>query len=371
MNPPRSILLIMTRRIGDVLLSTPVIHSLKRAWPDVHIDVLVFRGTQGVLEANPDIREVITIPERPSARAHWQLLKRLWRRYDWALSLLTGDRPTLYAWWAGRWRAGFIGDVHKDRWKTWLLNSHLLFDNLDTHTVRMNLAILSLVGVKPYAEVASTWHVSDAEQVRALLNKDQSQLHTQSQPRPQSQPQSQLYAVLHAYPKFNYKMWHQAGWLAVAQHWQAQGWRVVLTGSNDPAEQHYVAELAAQLPEALNLCGQLSLAQTACLLSQSQAYVGPDTAVTHMAAAAGIPTVALFGPSNPVKWGPWPKGWPHDQNPWQKNGTQQAGNVTLVQGSGDCVPCLLEGCERHEASFSQCLQQLPTQQVLHWLKSQS
>ena len=51
--PPRSVLIIVTRRIGDVLLATPLMRSVKRAWPDTVLDVLVFEGTQGVIAANP------------------------------------------------------------------------------------------------------------------------------------------------------------------------------------------------------------------------------------------------------------------------------------------------------------------------------
>ena len=47
MNPSR-ILVVALRRLGDVLLTTPLIRSLKRAWPDAVIDVLVFDGTQGL-----------------------------------------------------------------------------------------------------------------------------------------------------------------------------------------------------------------------------------------------------------------------------------------------------------------------------------
>ena len=49
MKTPRRILVVVTRRIGDVLLATPVIRSLRRHWPEAAIDVLVFRGTEGVL----------------------------------------------------------------------------------------------------------------------------------------------------------------------------------------------------------------------------------------------------------------------------------------------------------------------------------
>ena len=60
MKAPRRILVVVTRRIGDVLLATPVIRSLRRHWPEAAIDMLVFRGTEGVLAGNPDIRRVLT-----------------------------------------------------------------------------------------------------------------------------------------------------------------------------------------------------------------------------------------------------------------------------------------------------------------------
>ena len=58
-NPSR-ILVISLRRIGDLLLTTPLIRSLRRAWPDAEIDVLVFANTAGILAGNPDINRVIS-----------------------------------------------------------------------------------------------------------------------------------------------------------------------------------------------------------------------------------------------------------------------------------------------------------------------
>ena len=61
---PRRILLTCTQRIGDVLLVTPLVRSLKRAWPAAAVDMLVFQGTEGVLEGNADLAQVITVPQR-------------------------------------------------------------------------------------------------------------------------------------------------------------------------------------------------------------------------------------------------------------------------------------------------------------------
>ena len=102
----------------------------------------------------------------------------------------------------------------------------------------------------------------------------------------------------------------------------------------------------------INLAGRLSVAQSACVIAGARLYVGPDTLTTHVAAALGVPTVALYGPSNPVKWGPWPKDFAGATSPWRRVGVQSMGNVELVQGVGACVPCMREGCDQHVASFS-------------------
>ena len=65
---PRRILLVCTQRIGDVLLATPLARSLKRAWPDAALDMLVFRGSEGALENNPDIAHVLTQAPRAGLR---------------------------------------------------------------------------------------------------------------------------------------------------------------------------------------------------------------------------------------------------------------------------------------------------------------
>lgn len=348
--PPRRILLIVTRRIGDVLLTTPLLRSLRLAWPNAEIDVLVFRKTEGVLHGNPDIHEIIALPAHPGFWRHLKRFFRLFRRYDLAVSTLTGDKPTLYAWVAGKQRIGFLAPERKQRWKRHLLSRAVAFDNRDTHTVLMNLKLAEALEITPSYTVVAAWTPQDAAQLAATLPFDMAQT---------------SYAVLHVYPKFAYKTWHAQGWVALAQWLAARGLRVLLTGSKDADELAYINQIARQLPaDTINLAGRLSLSQSACLLSRAQVYVGPDTVMTHIAAAVGAPTVALFGPSNPVKWGPWPQGYAQPQNPYRLRGTQTVGRVTLLQGPGDCVPCMEEGCERHIHSLSACLQNLSSEEVI-------
>lgn len=338
MNPPARILVIATRRIGDVLLVTPLIRSLKNAWPDSRIDALVFEGTEGILSGNPDLDGVLAIPPRPKRFAHLRFLLSLWRKYDLSVSTLPGDRPTLYAFFSGKKRFGILIDEKDHFWKKRLLSGWIPFDER-IHAVESCLGLAKLLGIEPIYEVVT--------------------------PRADDEKAKAPYAVLHVYPMYKYKMWNGKAWSELAEWLRKNGFRIVLTGGKDAAEQAYIKSLS--FPEdTLDLSGKLTLGGVAQLLSHAGIYVGPDTAVTHMAAAIGIPTLALFGPSNPVKWGPWPRGF--RKNPHEMKGSRHAGNVYLLQGKGDCVPCLEEGCERHVASESACLQNLPASDAIEALK---
>ena len=99
------------------------------------------------------------------------------------------------------------------------------------------------------------------------------------------------------------------------------------------------------------------------LLENARLYIGPDTSVTHLAAASGCKTIALFGPTDPRVWGPWPVGGL--ATPWDASGTiQNRGNVWIVQNPLPCMPCTFEGCERNIRSRSVCLHELAPAQVL-------
>ncbi len=353
MKVPSRILVVVTLRIGDVLLSTPVIRSMRMAWPKAEIDVLVFEHTEGILQRNPDIRRVITIPTRPGFLHHLRLMLRLFRRYDLALTTLLGDRPTLYTWIAGIQSIGMQDGSKKEQWKQHLLSRWANFDHVNTHTVLTNLGLIDLLGVKRNHEVVVAWDFSDEVSVARVMPFD---IGTQN------------FAVLHVSPKFPYKMWHRNGWIKLAEWLNNNGVITVLTGGSDPDELAYIGQILSSMPlTRVNMAGKLSLAESAFLVSRAKYYVGPDTALTHMAAALGTPTVALFGPSNPVKWGPWPKGYQEDHNPYKMKGTQRVNNVILLQGEGDCVPCMEEGCERNIASLSDCLQKLPVSRVINEL----
>src|SRR5437660_2210710 len=117
------ILVIAMRRLGDVLLTTPLVRSLKRGLPGARVDTLVFRGTEGMLAGNPDVDAVRTVATRSTPAETCALIQSLWRKYDLAISTQTGDRPTFLAFVAGRSRAGLVPAQGGGAWwKRRLLN---------------------------------------------------------------------------------------------------------------------------------------------------------------------------------------------------------------------------------------------------------
>jgi hypothetical protein len=96
LGPTPRILVIALLRLGDVLLATPLIHSLRHAWPEATIDALVFADTAGILTDNPDLSGVVTMPPRSTALQSLALAARLWKRYDLAISTQLGDRPSFF-----------------------------------------------------------------------------------------------------------------------------------------------------------------------------------------------------------------------------------------------------------------------------------
>jgi heptosyltransferase-3 len=105
------------------------------------------------------------------------------------------------------------------------------------------------------------------------------------------------------------------------------------------------------------------------LIQGALAYVGVDTSITHLAAACNTPTIALFGPTPPTNFGPWPNGFIGEQPYQLRARAQTVGNVTILQGPGECVPCRKAGCEDRASSHSECLDQLDPIQVIEAVQS--
>jgi len=339
--PPRPrILVVALRRLGDVLLTTALIRSLRREWPDAQIDALVFAQTAGILAGNPDLNAVISMPERASTLGSLRLAVRLARRYALAVSTQSGDRPTFFSILAARTSVGPVGEGALARMKAFLLARRVR--SLEgVHRIEQIMQLADVLGVARVAEVVCP----------------------SSATIPQIIPR-RPYAVVHAAPMFRYKRWTVEGWRALAAALRERGLDIVATGGPAADERRYLDEVwSASDTSVCRVDARLDWPDLTATLSGAAIYVGPDTSVTHLAAASGCPTIALYGPTDPRIWGPWPAGGL--QEPWSAAGTiQRRGNVWLVQNPLPCLPCQQEGCLHRRDSHSRCLDELSTISVL-------
>ncbi|HYA04620.1 MAG TPA: glycosyltransferase family 9 protein [Xanthobacteraceae bacterium] len=331
------VLVVALRRLGDVLLTTPLVRSVKQAFPDAVIEALVFAGTEGILTGNPDLAAVLTMPQRPRLGETLALMLRLLKRYDLALSTQTGDRPTVLAIVAGRQSAGPVEAAGLAAAIKRLALTRSYVSDRSAHRVVDLLRLADRLGIAAQAEIVCPAGAT----------------------RPPLAP-AQAYAVIHAAPMFIYKRWTPEGWRALAARLRERGLATTVTGA---AGDRAYLDTVWRDSEVVRLDGKLDWAELSALIAGARVYIGPDTAITHLAAAAGTPTIALYGPTDPRLWGPWPRGGL--ERSWAAAGTiQQRGNVWLVQNPLPCLPCQLEGCERRLDSHSQCLDELAVGQVI-------
>ncbi len=376
----KRILVVATRQIGDVLLTTPLIRAARQRWPDAAIDVLGFEGTLGILEGNPDIDRCIATPARLGWRGTWRLARQLWRRYDLALVTQPGDRAHVMGWMASRCRHGLLPEAGGSNWWKRALLQHAVTidgDRGQTHVVAEKLRLLPWGGNGPPRSLrepavggagagsgngaAAAPSTAAAEDVIRVVP-----------PGPQPLPEDiasalgPSYLVVHAPSMWSYKQWPLEGYAEVIRQLLAEGHQVVLTGSGSERDQACIAPLRGlgAAPQLLDTSGRLGFRQLRTLLDRAALYIGPDTSVSHLAAACDVPMVVIFGPTNPQRWAPWP-GTPAGASSFKRVApVQVAVNVTLLQGPQPCVPCGRAGCEDHHDSRSDCLAAIQPRAVL-------
>jgi heptosyltransferase-3 len=343
---PRSVLVISLRFMGDVLLTTPLIRSMRAAWPLAAIDALVFAGAEGVLEGNPDLGRVLAT-ERGGELALW---RRLWRSYDLAVVAETADRPHLCGLIAAGQRVGLLPPERGKAWWKRLSLSHGVVSPPDRARPASYELLAREMGIAWKPEVVAPTAGMSCAAMRDVLGFD---------------AEREGFAVLHLAPRFRYKRWNTPGWRALIAWLRGEGLRVVITGGPGEDERAYVREVLEGVgAPVVDVVGRLRFAQTADLLRCAALFVGPDTAATHLAAACETPTVALFGPTDPRLWGPIPRGGlPSSYE--RVAALQVRGNVALLQEpSLPCVPCQAEGCDRHRESRADCLERMSAARVI-------
>jgi heptosyltransferase-3 len=345
------ILVIATRQIGDVLLTTPLVHAARRRWPQARIDVLGFEGQLGILQGNPDVDQCVATPARLGFLGFWRLVSRLWRRYDLALVSQPGDRAHLLGWIAAPSRSGLLPESGGSNWWKTRLLDHAVTAAGDRGEVHVVMEKLRLLDPWPVSGQAAAQVVTPAP--RPLPAEWVATL----RPAP---------VVVHVPSMWRYKQWPIEHFVKLVQGLLSAGHQVVLTGSSGPRDQQCIAALRAEVdsPDLIDASGKLDFGQLVTLLSDCALYIGPDTSITHLAAASGAAVLTLFGPTNPQRWAPWPVDAGAPIHIVRRAPKQTLNNITLLQGPQECVPCGRAGCEDHHHSHSACLESIAPDFVL-------
>lgn len=140
------------------------------------------------------------------------------------------------------------------------------------------------------------------------------------------------------------KNWPVQHFAAISEWWCRYGKSLWILG---PVERERGQDAGSRVPGALAVEG-LSLDQLAALLARCQGMVGNDSGTTHLAAAVGIPTLAVFGPTDPVQWQPW------------------GPRVSVIASNLPCAPCGLIGMKG--CSHQSCLRELEPGLVIRAVK---
>ena len=368
---PKKVLFIATRQIGDVLVTTPLIQQARELWPEAEFHFLGYRSKLDILKGNPDIAELIETSDRPGFGEYLSLFNRLFQRYDLAIVTQPSDRAYFYGLVAAFRRVGVLGghpqglseqdkakkskNDKQNAWKKAICLHTVDVDYFGQHVITEKLRLLE-VFYKNVQDLFSKPISVVPPAGEALTPVIASQLRSP-------------YVVVHPGPLTAYKRWPLAYWQTLVTWLTQQGWQVVLSASPAKQDLQLNQDIVSLLDEAtrenvVDVAGKLSIPQARSLIQGAHLYIGVDTSITHLAAACNIPTVALFGPTPPSNFGPWPNGFIGKQPYQLRARTQTVGNVTILQGPGECVPCRKAGCEDRPDSRSECLDLLEPNQVI-------
>lgn len=325
---PKNVLVIKLRYLGDVLLSTPTLHALKTGIPGVRLTVMVNRGTESVLEGNPDIDEVLPV-DRGSVLSQCRFALNLRRRrFDAVIDLTDADRSALLSWVSGA--PVRIGFNDEGRWRGRCYTT-LAQSAPSAHRVQRDLAALRPLAVAandlaPRFRLSSTDEAGGDELLKRLGVRSERPI-----------------VVMQPGARYWFKAWPPERFSALADRLvEAHGCQVLIGGS---AEEVGLAEAIAGSSKhpVIVLAGRTSVKQFAAVVKRAALFVGNDSGAMHIAAAVGTPVIGLFGPSDPREWGP--------------TGAQ----VVAIYKGLDCRACFHPTCRRGEEN---CMNLISLEEVL-------
>lgn len=311
-------LLVRLSSIGDVVHTLPTLAALRKAgW---EAGWLVEPPSRVLLDGNPALDHVVPAPKsRPfrwaDARTAVGTLRRqgydvalefqgLWKSAGWAR--LASARRTV----------GFARPWRREPASALLLGEHATLDAGITHVIDKNLALLRPLGIEAVGEREFPLPPSPESVERVDGHVGPEEL-----------------ALLNPAGGWASKLWPAERFGEVAQALRASGLRSIVTWG--PGEEALADRVVAASDGAAERSFPTSLLDYAELARRARLVVAADTGPLHLAYAVGTPVVALFGPTDPARNGPFD---PKD---------------VVVRRTPPCAPCYSRTCARHAAIMSE------------------
>ncbi len=338
--PPGQILIIQTAFLGDAVLTTPLLEALHEQFPQSGLVLLCTPEVKDVFTSCRALSEIILLDKRGKERswfAKWRLIQQLRaRHFDLAIIPHRSLTSALIAWLAViPRRVGFSASQGR-----FLLTDVVPF-RWGVHDVERNLALLKAFGVEHTG--SDLWIKAEpeaAERVSKRLNESA------------VRPFDSLVGI-HAGSVWATKRWLAEGFAAVADRLiEELGAKVVFVGGpKDGQIMERVLSMMHQKP--LNWVGKTSLKELIAVIARCQAFLTNDSGPMHVAVAARVPTVAVFGPTT-KELGFFPYGSGH----------------IVIEKDLPCRPCSLHGAQRCPLGHFDCMKQITPEEVFQALKTQ-
>jgi len=318
----KRILILRTDRIGDVVLSTPVITAARKAFPDAYIAVMVSPQTREIVTGNPYLNEVIVYDKRLKHRGIFKTLGFIARlkkkRFDLVLILHSTLRVNCIS-----FLAGIPKRVGYARGKMDFLLTHKLEYKKrlgEKHESEYSLDVLRSIGVKACPSPLVVPIKKEYERnIDDLLKSS-------------GLEDGEKFIVLHPGASCPSKMWPQENFARVGDSLAERfGLKVVLVSSPDQVKiGKTIRGIMKNRP--LFLCGKTSLGELGALFKKASLFISNDSGPVHVACAVGVPVISIFGRNekglSPTRW----KGLSDK-------------NIVLHKDVG-CSKCLAHNCKK-------------------------
>ncbi len=326
------LLVIKPSSLGDIVHALPTLAALRRRFPSARIAWLVKREWAAVLEGNPHLDGVLALDLSPKG---WLSAIRAVRagRFDTVVDLQGLLRSALLGWISGA--PARIGFANGREGSPWFYTERVPVPSPSMHAVDRYLLTAQYLGADPGEVKPSDFslpHDAQAEaRVEVLLAAGDVQA-------------GATLVAMNPSARWNTKRWPLESFAAVGDRLQQDGAaRVVLIGGHD--ERHVgMKVMRAMRTVPIDLIGQTTLKELIVLLRRARLLVTNDSGPMHLAAAVGTPVIALFGPTDPARTGPYGAGH------------------TVLRSGVPCSPCFSRRCTN--AIELECLTSIRPENVI-------